>query len=249
MADTRQFGNPRYRNAEKQTYKAVGQTEATANSPVQEAAEDNTQIAEDAYKKRTPFRGDRGNYRGQSGYNRGYNNFKRGGYSNYRGSNRQRREDREEGEPESEVTRETNYNRNYENRGGYRGEGGNRNFRNKVEYHSNEGEAEDEYSEVELTEAELTVLNLKKNEWKDSLKGVVTEAAIDRKIISLDFDEEKIDKWANSLIQKDSRVKGLQVFEWNDTETRQEKKNRRMQEAQELKLKRERQQRRAEIIR
>ena len=55
------------------------------------------------------------------------------------------------------------------------------------------------------------------------LSGVVTAVMIERKVINLEFDNEQIDKWANSLVQNDKRLKGIQSFEWNDTETKEEK--------------------------
>jgi hypothetical protein len=41
------------------------------------------------------------------------------------------------------------------------------------------------------------------------LSGVVTAVMIERKVINLEFDNEQIDKWANSLVQNDKRLKGI----------------------------------------
>ena len=86
-------------------------------------------------------------------------------------------------------------------------------------------------------------MNKKVLEHKDKLKGIVSAVQIERKIIDLEFVEEDIDKWVNSLIQKDERVKGIQVFEWNETETKADRVNKKKEE---LRKKKEEEKRKAD---
>ena len=54
------------------------------------------------------------------------------------------------------------------------------------------------------------------------LKGIVNESQVDKKIIELDFESEKINKWVASLAPKDAKkFKGEN--EWNITEIKEEK--------------------------
>lgn len=106
--------------------------------------------------------------------------------------------------------------------------------REEVEYQSNGDEevASNASSEaVELTEEEVKLMNAKVVQFKDMLEGIVSAVQIERKVISLEFDEEAIDNWANSLVVKDKRIKGLKEFEWNETETKGEKLQKRKKAA------------------
>lgn len=93
-----------------------------------------------------------------------------------------------------------------------------------MDYKSNEERSASASSEaLELTASEVEVLRALVRRWTRPLEGVVTAAQIERKVISLDFDAEAVERWAQSLVQVDTRVKGVKEFEWNDTETKGEK--------------------------
>lgn len=55
------------------------------------------------------------------------------------------------------------------------------------------------------------------------LKGIVSQAQIERKCVELEFSEEKLQDWVDSLKSNDKRVVGLKEYEWNDTVTKEEK--------------------------
>ena len=132
-------------------------------------------------------------------------------------------------------------------RGGYRRD-------DHVEYRSNEGdrhydddELSDRDSEPEpLTAEEQEYLKNKVEDLSPKLEGVVTGDQIQKKCIEMDFDDDKIELWAKSLIQNDKRVKGLKEFEWNATLTKDEKHLQRVRKLQAVHIRKEREMRRKE---
>lgn len=71
-----------------------------------------------------------------------------------------------------------------------------------------------------LTAEEIEYIDSKIEECKDSLAGVVTASQIEKKIIDLDFDGDKFDDWAKTLMPSDKKYAGVKEFEWNNTTTK-----------------------------
>lgn len=77
-----------------------------------------------------------------------------------------------------------------------------------MKYYSGDGnqseDSDDRSSEAEaLTEQELEFIEDKYDSIKDKLKNIVNENQIKNKCIALDFDNERIDQWVESLVQID----------------------------------------------
>jgi len=51
----------------------------------------------------------------------------------------------------------------------------------------------------------------------------VTKEQIESKCIALDFNAEKFEEWVASL-QPDAKFEGIQVYCWNETKTKEEKR-------------------------
>ena len=54
------------------------------------------------------------------------------------------------------------------------------------------------------------------------LNGIVQDSQIEEKIIELDFDDDKINKWAATLAPKDAK-KSKGENQWNTTEIKEDK--------------------------
>lgn len=63
-----------------------------------------------------------------------------------------------------------------------------------------------------LTKDEVAYIDSKIEEFKIPLKGIVTESQIEKKIIDCDFDGDKIDKWATTLMPRDNKYAGASEF-------------------------------------
>jgi hypothetical protein len=63
----------------------------------------------------------------------------------------------------------------------------------------------------------MAYIDSKIEECKDSLKGIVNASQIEKKIIDLDFDGDKFDSWAKTLMPSDTKYSGIKDFEWNTT--------------------------------
>ena len=121
---------------------------------------------------------------------------------------------------------------------GQRGRGG-RNYQFENNYYTaenNHGEeqidsassASVEYEQMTREEEDFVNERIENFKNDSHLKDLVNADQIEKKCIDLDFDPVKFDSWAASLVQTDKRLQGLADFEWNETETKEEKRAKRL---------------------
>ena len=62
------------------------------------------------------------------------------------------------------------------------------------------------------------------------------QTKIERKCVELEFSEENLQEWVDSLKSNDKRVVGLKEYEWNDTVTKEEKHTQRIKKLVKAKI-------------